>query len=117
MNKHFNLVSSLDVVKKSVALCAGIMITLFSCVDEFCPASSFVKGDVREELVSSICANVEISLAPNIELVERVGSFDANVEGGDGEVLGTFVSSILKNTKTLDRDFSKVVDENFWDLI
>lgn len=121
MNKHFNLVSNLTVTKKSVALGAGIMITLFSCADNSYAAGSFIKGDVREEVVfdslPSICANVEISLAPNIKLAEKEDSSNAIVEGGDIDILGNFVSSILRNTKTLDSDFSKVVDENFWDLI
>lgn len=121
MNKHFNLVSNLTVVKKSVTLGAGIMITLFSCVDNSYAAGTFVRGDVHEEVVldclPSICANVEISLAPNIELAETDNSSQATIEGGDVDILGNFVSSILRNTKTLDSDFSKVVDENFWDLI
>jgi hypothetical protein len=31
--------------------------------------------------------------------------------------LNKVASSILKNTKDLDPEFSKTVDENFWDLV
>lgn len=32
-------------------------------------------------------------------------------------VLHKFASNILENIKDLDADFSKTIDENFWDLI
>ena len=33
------------------------------------------------------------------------------------EIIHKFASSILDNIKDLDPEFSKIVDENFWDLI
>jgi hypothetical protein len=33
------------------------------------------------------------------------------------EILSNFVDNILSNTKPLDPDFSKLVDDNFWDLV
>jgi uncharacterized protein YpmS len=35
----------------------------------------------------------------------------------DKATLNNFISSILKNIKTMHSDFSKFVDDNFYDLI
>lgn len=35
----------------------------------------------------------------------------------DEEILANFVKNIIVNTKELDADFSKFVDDNFWDLV
>ncbi len=35
----------------------------------------------------------------------------------DEEILANFVKNITVNTKELDADFSKFVDDNFWDLV
>jgi hypothetical protein len=35
----------------------------------------------------------------------------------DKEILNGFVSTILKDTKPMDSDFSKFVDDNFFDLV
>ena len=51
-------------------------------------------------------------------------SFDCNadieitsVEQSDADILVNFVKSILDGTKSLDDDISKLVDENFWELV
>lgn len=38
-------------------------------------------------------------------------------EQSDADVLVSFAKSILDGTKSLDADISKLVDENFWDLV
>lgn len=35
----------------------------------------------------------------------------------DMETLNEFVCSIINNSKSLDSDFSSLIDENFWDLV
>lgn len=40
-----------------------------------------------------------------------------NPEKSDKELLNDFVSSILDECKSLDPEFSKLIDDNFWDLI
>lgn len=39
------------------------------------------------------------------------------VEQSDADILVSFAKSILDGTKSLDADISKLVDENFWDLV
>lgn len=39
------------------------------------------------------------------------------VEQCDADILANFAKSILDGTKSLDDDISKLVDENFWDLV
>ena len=38
-------------------------------------------------------------------------------ELSDADILVSFAKSILDGTKSLDADISKLVDENFWDLV
>ena len=38
-------------------------------------------------------------------------------ELSDADILVSFAKSILDETKSLDADISKLVDENFWDLV
>lgn len=120
MNKKFNYVGNLNVVRKAVALSAGIMITLFCCTDEVMACDTFVVADSQIELpkdvIPTISANLEIELASNVEL-ETTSQNSINIEGGEDNVLESFVSSILANTRSLDADISKFVDDNFWDLI
>ena len=39
------------------------------------------------------------------------------VEQSDADILVNFAKSILDGTRSLDDDISKLVDENFWDLV
>jgi hypothetical protein len=120
MDKKFNLVSDLKVAATTIALSAGIMITLFSCTDEIVTSNVFVESDMEQELIleaaPDICADIEIALASNDDTSINEKKI-AYTEGSDQDVLGNFVSSILKGTKSMDSDFSKFVDDNFWDLI
>lgn len=120
MNKKYQFVGNLNVARKVVALSAGIVITLFSCTEDVQASSTFVRSDAQmeltKEIVPTISANLEIALAPNIEK-STVVKEPVSIEGGMGNALEDFVSSILTNTKPLDSDISKFVDENFWDLI
>lgn len=120
MNKKYQFVGNLNVVRKAVALSAGIVITLFSCTDDAYASNTFVRAEsqieLSNEIIPTISANLEIALAPNIE-VSTTANEPASVEGGIGDALSDFVSSILTNTRPLDSDISKFVDENFWDLI
>lgn len=119
MEYNFNLVSNLPNPSKTVFLSAGIAIALLSCVDDHYTVKAFVKGGVSESVVAtslpSISANVKISLTSN--LTSKEGENTLVADGGDRDVLGNFVSSILRNTKSLDSDISKLVDDNFWDLV
>ncbi len=54
-------------------------------------------------------------LLKNNPIVEA--SVDIHCTYGDEEILENFVKSITINTKELDPDFSKFVDDNFWDLV
>jgi hypothetical protein len=120
MAKKFNWVSDLKVVTTTIALSAGITITLFSCTDEIVESNVFVESDMEQELIleaaPDICAHIEIALASNDDTSIHDQQI-ASTEGSDEDVLSNFVSSILKGTKPLDSDFSKFVDDNFWDLI
>jgi hypothetical protein len=119
MDKKFNLVSDLKVSTKTIALSAGIVITLFSCTDEIVASNVFVESDMKQELIleaaPDICTNIEIALASNNDT--SIQEKNAYSEGDDQDILDNFVSSILKGTKSMDSDFSKFVDDNFWDLI
>jgi hypothetical protein len=120
MDKKFNLVSDLKVSTKTIALSAGIVITLFSCTDEIVASNVFVESDMKQELIleaaPDICTNIEIALVSNNDtsIQEKKNAY---TEGDDQDILDNFVSSILKGTKSMDSDFSKFVDDNFWDLI
>ena len=50
---------------------------------------------------------------------ERVFTKDKNrvMEQSDADILVNFAKSILDGTRSLDDDISKLVDENFWDLV
>lgn len=120
MDQKFNLVSDLKVVTKTIALSAGIIITLFSCTDEIIPSNVFVESAIEQKLIvevtPKICANIKIALASNVEpSIEN--KITICTKGKDEDLLDAFVSSILKDTKPMDGDFSKFVDDNFWDLI
>lgn len=120
MNKKFNIVGNLVVVRKTIALSAGIMIMLFSCTEEVKACDTFVVTDsqveMSKDITPTISANLEIELAPNVEL-KATSQDSVNMESGLDNVLENFVSSILSDTKPLDADISKFVDDNFWDLI
>jgi hypothetical protein len=79
-----------------------------------------IEQKVEQELIleaaPNICAHIEIALASNNDtfIHEKKAAY---TEEGDQDLLGNFVSSILKDTKSMDSDFSKFVDDNFWDLI
>lgn len=114
------MVENLRVTNKTIALSTGIVVTLFSCVDQVKVSDAFVKSEMslklKQDYAPVNCAGMEISLASNVGTV-ALGSKASSTDGGMGSLLDTFVSSILKNTKPIDEDFSKVVDENFWDLV
>lgn len=61
------------------------------------------------------CNNCMGSCIHQMDCYEGENALVADVR--DGDVLGNFVSSILRNTKPLDSDISKLVDDNFWDLV
>lgn len=115
MEKKFNLVSSLKIVKSTVTLCAGIVVTLFSCLEEVVADNTFVKDETRVEFPTDSVSyeDFDIVLAPNTD----TKNCPAGAESETGGVLDTFVSSVLQETKPLDGDISKFVDDNFWDLI
>ena len=120
MSKKYQFVGNLNVTQKFVALSAGIVVTLFSCAEDAPTFGTFVCSDAQmelaKEIVPTISANMEMALAPNIGKSKPVKE-SVSAEGEIGNVLDDFVSSILTNTKSLDSDISKFVDENFWDLI
>jgi len=51
------------------------------------------------------------------EIIKKVVSTHSYYEGKPITIIHKVASDILDNIKDLDPDFSKTVDENFWDLI
>lgn len=122
MNIKYSLVSDLKVLKETViAIGAGVLITLFSFTEEVKASDVYVRSDTCIELNAenspTICADVELRLAPNVTSYVPENN-DADMEdGGNPQILEKFISSMLSEMKPLDGDISKFVDDNFWDLI
>ena len=54
---------------------------------------------------------------PSISIDCNANTKITPAEMNDADVLVSFAKSILDGTKSLDADISKLVDENFWDLV
>lgn len=44
-------------------------------------------------------------------------SVNCNYGENDKDVLEQFVNEIIENSKLLEPEFSKIIDDNFWDLV
>ena len=79
-------------------------------------------GDTIETKVTypSVCMlsatlNTWESVRLGQELV-NIGSWTISNQSA-GKKRGNFASNLLENTEDLDPEFSKAIDENYWDLI
>lgn len=56
-------------------------------------------------------------IIPSISIDCNADTKITPTERSDADVLISFAKSILDGTKSLDDDISKLIDENFWDLV
>jgi hypothetical protein len=88
-----------------------------------CNANNVLASDVSlDYYVGNKIQKKPISLMPTPPINEYTSDYINNIQpisyiDRDEDVLMNFVGSIIVNTKNLDSDFSKFVDDNFWDLV
>lgn len=120
MKMQYVKISELVPRKQIVKLSACVLITLFSYSDYAETDFVFSQGGSYAEHVS-LSSPVQINdftidLASNIDS-DNLDNVSVEVGGNDTDVLNEFISSIITETKPLDADISKFVDDNFWDLV
>lgn len=75
-------------------------------------------GAPAEINIPTVNPHIKISAPNEIQYdYYRIIDRDETVRLEQIDIINKFASSILDNIKDLDPEFSKTVDENFWDLI
>lgn len=83
----------------------GNSITISNEIDYYADSLPVGKGRYTKQtsVLPGFNSNItDITLTTNID---------------ENDVLSSFVNSILSNCKSLDSDISKLIDDNFWDLV
>ena len=108
MNK--NIITVKTVI--STGLFLGGMVfttpTLGAEIDDYSSLQQ-ISGKPAEEQNNIVLPSISIDCNANTKITPA--------EMNDADVLVIFAKSILYGKKSLDADISKLVDENFWDLI
>ena len=82
--------------------------TLGAEIDDYSSLQQ-ISGKPAEEQNHIVLPSISIDCNANTKITPA--------EMNDADVFVSFAKSILDGTKSLDADISKLVDENFWDLI
>lgn len=108
MNK--NIITVKTVIR--TGLFSGGMVfttpTLGAEIDDYSSLQQ-ISGKPAEEQNNIVLPSISIDCNANTKITPA--------EMNDADVLVSFAKSILDGTKSLDADISKLVDENFWDLV
>lgn len=108
MNK--NIITVKTVIRTGLFL-GGMVFTTPTLGAEIDDYSSLqqISGKPAEEQNNIVLPSISIDCNANTKITPA--------EMNDVDVLVSFAKSILDGTKSLDADISKLVDENFWDLV
>lgn len=108
MNK--NIITVKTVIRTGLFL-GGMVFTTPTLGAEIDDYSSLqqISGKPAEEQNNIVLPSISIDCNANTKITPA--------EMNDADVLVSFAKSILDGTKSLDADISKLVDENFWDLV
>ena len=82
--------------------------TLGAEIDDYSSLQQ-ISGKPAEEQNNIVLPSISIDCNANTKITPA--------EMNDADVLVSFAKSILDGIKCLDADISKLVDENFWDLV
>ena len=83
--------------------------TLGAEIDDYSSSLQHTFGKPAEEQNNIVLPSISIDCNADTKITPA--------EMNDADVLVSFAKSILDGTKSLDADISKLVDENFWDLV
>ena len=111
MNK--NIITVKTVISTSLFLGGMVFTTptLGAEIDDYSSSSSLQQtfGKPAEEQNNIVLPSISIDCNADTKITPA--------ELSDADILVSFAKSILDETKSLDADISKLVDENFWDLV
>lgn len=109
MNK--NIITVKTVISTSLFL--GEMVfttpTLGAEIDDYSSSLQQTFGKPAEEQNNIVLPSISIDCNADTKITPA--------EQSDADIMVSFAKSILDGTKSLDADISKLVDENFWDLV
>lgn len=108
MNK--NIITLKSVISTSLFL-GGMVFTTPTLGAEIDDYSSLQQTSGKPEKVPN-----SIDL-PSISIDCNADTKITSIEQNNADILVRFAKSIIDGTKSLDDDISKLVDENFWDLV
>lgn len=123
MEKKFHFVSDIMVtkIKHGIAIGAGIVLTFFTCpqldfnAEKFSQISESQINTSRESVYND---DLSVTFLENKNSINnQTYQSVASIDGGLEDVLSQFVSSVIRESKPLEGDFSKFVSDHFWDLI
>lgn len=122
MNKIFHRVCDVRIEKKIVTIGVGLLLTFFSCCEEMRNSSVFTtslnEGGITQKIATVRSEKLKIYFDEKGKDVTNEQSVDALYVGGDaGTALEMFVTSIVRDSKPLDAEISKFVDDHFWELV
>lgn len=108
MNK--NIITVKTVIRTGLFL-GGMVFTTPTLGAEIDDYSSLqqISGKPAEEQNNIVLPSISIDCNANTKITPA--------EMNNADVLVSFAKSILDGTKSLDADISKLVDENFWNLV
>ena len=109
MNK--NIITVKTVISTSLFLGGMVFTTptLGAEIDDYSSSLQQTFGKPAEEQNNIVLPSISIDCNVDTKITPA--------EQSDAEIMVSFAKSILDGTKSLDADISKLVDENFWDLV
>lgn len=91
---------------------SGAFVTAEAQLNDYADPIEYNVGDFSfEDQMNSLELNSSYNEMTTFTVLKE------NQEKTEKELLNNFVSSILNECKSLESEYSKLIDDNFWDLI